>query len=94
MEVIWFKSAIQDLILAKEYIAKDDTNAAISTVQRIRDKVNLLSDQPSIGRLGRIPNTRELVIDKTPYILPYRVRDNKIEMLRVLHSSRRWPTNI
>jgi toxin ParE1/3/4 len=94
MEVIWFKSAIQDLILAKEYIAKDDTNAAISTVQRIRDKVNLLSDQPSIGRLGRIPNTRELVIDKTPYILPYRVRDNKIEILRVLHSSRRWPTNI
>jgi toxin ParE1/3/4 len=94
MEVIWFKSAIQDLILAKEYIAKDDTNAAISTVQRIRDKVNLLSDQPSIGRLGRIPNTRELVIDKTPYILPYRVRDNKVEILRVLHSSRRWPTNI
>jgi toxin ParE1/3/4 len=94
MEVIWFKSAIQDLILAKEYIAKDDTNAAISTVQRIRDKVNLLSDQPSIGRLARIPNTRELVIDKTPYILPYRVRDNKIEILRVLHSSRRWPTNI
>lgn len=94
MEVIWFKSAIQDLVLAKEYIAKDNTNAAISTVQRIRDKVNLLSDQPSIGRLGRIPNTRELVIDKTPYILPYRVRDNKIEILRVLHSSRRWPTNI
>jgi toxin ParE1/3/4 len=94
MEVIWFKSAIQDLILAKEYIAKDNTNAAISTVQRIRDKVNLLSDQPSIGRLGRIPNTRELVIDKTPYILPYRVRDNKIEILRVLHSSRRWPTSI
>ena len=94
MEVIWFKSAIQDLVLAKEYIAKDDTNAAISTVRRIRDKVNLLSDQPSIGRLGRIPNTRELVIDKTPYILPYRVRDNKIEILRVLHASRRWPTSI
>jgi plasmid stabilization system protein ParE len=48
MEVIWFKRAIQDLVLAKEYIAKDNTNAAISTVQRIRDKVNLLIEQPSI----------------------------------------------
>jgi toxin ParE1/3/4 len=94
MEVIWFKRAIQDLVLAKEYIAKDNTNATISTVQRIRDKVNLLCEQQSIGRLGRIPNTRELVIDKTPYILPYRVRDNKVEILRVLHSSRRWPTSI
>jgi len=35
--------------------------------------------------------TRELVVRNLPYIIPYRVRDNTIEILRVLHTSRRWP---
>jgi len=91
MKVLWFKRAIWDLISAKDYIAQDNPQAAQQIVQRIKDKVSLLSKQPGIGRPGRIPNTKELVIDKTPYILPYRVRDNKIEILRVLHASRRWP---
>ncbi len=91
MEVVWFKAAVEDLKSVRDYIAKDNTDAAKSVVQKIKHKVLLLSEQPGIGRLGRIPNTKELVVDKTSYILPYRVRDNKIEILRVLHSSRRWP---
>lgn len=94
MQVIWFKRAIWDLTSAKEYIAKDNPQAARKTVQRIKDKISLLSEQPGMGRLGRVPNTKELVVDKTPFILPYRVRDNKIEILRVLHTSRRWPKKI
>ena len=50
-------------------------------MQEIKKAVSLLSEQPAIGRVGRVPNTRELVVDKTPFILPYRVRDNKIEIL-------------
>jgi plasmid stabilization system protein ParE len=26
-----------------------------------------------------------------PYVVPYRVREQDIEILRVLHTSRRWP---
>lgn len=91
MQVIWFKRAIEDLKSAKDYIAQENPMAAQKIVQRIRNKVFLLSEQPGIGRLGRVPNTRELIVDKTPFILPYRVRDNKIEILRLLHTSRRWP---
>ncbi|MCK4675622.1 MAG: type II toxin-antitoxin system RelE/ParE family toxin [Gammaproteobacteria bacterium] len=94
MQVIWFKRAILDLTSAKDYITQDNPLAAQQTVQRIKDKVSLLSEQPGIGRLGRVPNTKELVVDRTPFILPYRVRDNKIEILRVLHTSRRWPEKI
>ncbi len=64
------------------------------TVKQIKYKVSLLMEQPAIGRLGRVPNTRELIIDHTPYILPYRVRDNKIEIFRVLHTSRKWPNKL
>ena len=94
MRVTWFKRAIWDLKSAKDYITQDEPQAAQQIVQRIKDRVSLLSEQPSIGRPGRVPNTKELVVDRTPFILPYRVRDNKIEILRVLHTSRRWPKKI
>ncbi len=94
MKVVWFKSAILDLISVRDYIIQDNSQAAQQVVQRIKDKVSLLSEQPGIGRLGRVPNTRELLVDRTPFILPYRVRDNKIEILRVLHTSRQWPKKI
>ena len=94
MKVIWFRSAILDLKSAKNYIAQENPQAAQKIVHRIKEKVSLLSEQPGIGRLGRVPNTKELVVDKTSFILPYRVRGNKIEILRVLYTSRRWPKKI
>lgn len=94
MKVIWFKRAILDLISVRDYITQDNPQAAQLVVQRIKDKVSLLREQPGMGRPGRVPNTKELLVDQTPFILPYRVRDNKIEILRVLHTSRRWPKKI
>jgi len=58
MRVIWFKTAIWDLKSAKDYITEDNPQAAQQIVQRIKDKVSLLSGQPGIGRPGRIPNTK------------------------------------
>jgi len=94
MKVIWFKRAIWDLRSVQAYIAQENPRAARQTVIKIKKKVSLLSEQPGIGRPGRVPNTKELIIDHTPFILPYRVRDNKIEILRVLHASRRWPNKL
>ncbi len=86
MKVIWFKSAVLDLKSVRDYITQDNPQAAQQVVQRIKDKVSLLREQPGMGRPGRVPNTKELLVDRTPFILPYRVRDNKIEILRVLHT--------
>ncbi len=91
MKVVWFEMAVRDLESLKGYISQNDPRAARRIVLRIKDKISLLSEQPGMGRPGRVPNTKELVIDHTPYILPYRVRDNRIEILRVLHVTRRWP---
>jgi toxin ParE1/3/4 len=51
----------------------------------------MLSDQPDAGRAGRVHGTRELVIADTPFILPYRVVENTVQILRVLHGARKWP---
>jgi toxin ParE1/3/4 len=49
----------------------------------------LLSDNPQMGRPGRVPGTRELVIPRTPFIVPYRLQRNIIQILRVYHGARR-----
>jgi toxin ParE1/3/4 len=53
-----------------------------------------LAENPHIGRPGRVPGTREFVIDKTPYIVPYRVKDNALQILRIYHGARRWPESL
>jgi toxin ParE1/3/4 len=92
MNIVWSPEAIHDLILLRAYIAEDSPAGARRIVLRIlRDVENLLPDNPHIGRAGRVPGTRELVIPRTPYIAPYRVQGGAIQVLGVYHSARRWP---
>ena len=46
---------------------------------------------PEMGHPGRIDGTRELVISNTPYIAAYRIADNSVRILRVLHGAQQWP---
>jgi toxin ParE1/3/4 len=73
------------------YIAADDPVAARLVKNRITDAIAVLATQPSIGRPGRIPGTRELPVSNTRYLIPYRARRGVIEILRVFHASRRPP---
>jgi toxin ParE1/3/4 len=91
MEVRWLDDAIADVTGLYRYIATDDPGAAARVVQRIQDAVRLLAEMPHRGRPGRWPGTRELVIPRTPDIIPYRVAGDRIEILRVFEGARRWP---
>jgi toxin ParE1/3/4 len=93
MQVKWLKTALQNLDDEFEYIAQDNPDAARLVVQRIVDAINLLPANPALGQAGRIHGTRELAVPDTRYIVPYRVRPrlDRIEILRVFHTSRRPP---
>jgi toxin ParE1/3/4 len=92
MIVVWSPQAIDDLASLRAFIAEDDPAAAKRIALLIlRNVGQLVSVHPEIGRAGRVPGTRELVIPRTPYIVPYRIRDRRVQVLRVYHSSRRWP---
>lgn len=65
------------------YIAADDTTAARLVVKRVLDAVAQLETQPGLGRPGRVPGTRALLVTKTRYIAPYRVGGVTVEILRV-----------
>jgi plasmid stabilization system protein ParE len=66
---------------------QDDTAAA----ERILAAAARLAEFPETGRPGRRAGTRELVVSRTPYLVPYRVRGEFVEVLRVLHGRQRWP---
>jgi len=93
MQIKWLNKALQNLDDEAKYIAEDDPEAAKLVVQRIVDAINLLPDNPALGHPGRLHGTRELVVPNTRYIVPYRVRPrlNRVEILRVFHTSRRLP---
>ncbi len=91
MTVIWTPEARDDLGALRSYIEFEDRGAARRVVRAILAATDRLPEYPGIGRTGRVTGTRELVIQRTPYIVPYRVRGGEVEILRVLHGARRWP---
>lgn len=91
MQIKWLRSALANLNQEASYIAQDNPQAVILTVTKIRKSVEPLTSFPAMGRPGRVSGTRELIIDGTPYLIPYRVRGEFVEILRVFHASRQWP---
>jgi plasmid stabilization system protein ParE len=91
MRVRWLRKALANLDEEAAFIAAEDPAAARPVVRRIMAAVAELPDRPGIGRPGRVPGTRELVVARTRYVIPYRVRGGVVEILRVFHTSRRLP---
>jgi toxin ParE1/3/4 len=94
MRVKWRLLAEEDYEQIVDYIAKTNLLAAIEVGDEIMRQVEGLEKFPESGRLGRIQGTRELVIGGLPYVVPYRIADSTIEILRVFHTSRLWPVQI
>ena len=94
MKIVWTARAIRHLGALRAYIARDSESNAVAVARRILESVSLLAEQPSLGRPGRLPGTRELVVPQTPYIIPYRVRNERLELLAVLHGRQKWPAKL
>jgi plasmid stabilization system protein ParE len=91
MRVRWLRRARQNLDEEASCIAADDPAAARMVVARVLEAVASLAQHPELGRPGRVPGTRELVVPRTRYLVPYRVRAGAVEILRVFHTSRGLP---
>jgi toxin ParE1/3/4 len=91
MQIKWLRLALNDFDQMLEYISKDNKTAALKIAKIIIKKIQYLTDHPNIGRPGRVAGTRELYISGTPFVIPYRIVNNEIQILRVMHGSRNWP---
>ena len=87
MLIKWTKTALASVDGIAGFIAKDNPTRATSFVLELRAAVTKLQAHPGMGRAGRVPGTRELVLHQN-YIAIYRVRGDDVEILRLHHTAR------
>ncbi len=90
MELRWTRKALENLGQIAAYIAQDNPTRASSFIGEIKEKTELLLAFPALGRPGRVPGTRELVVHDN-YVVPYRVKADTVQIIRVQHVARLWP---
>ena len=91
MKIVWFPRARSDLEELRAFIAVEAPAAAQVVADRIADAVETLVEFPQRGRPGRFRGTRELVVARTPFVVAYRLREDTVEILHIVHGARHWP---
>jgi len=92
MRIRWTQPAAHDLTQICDYIEKHGSSATARRVAlSIHERISTLAEFPERGRLGRMRGTRELVLTGLPYLAVYRLKDNEVEILRILHGAQVWP---
>lgn len=91
MRIRWDSRAIDDLRDILDYIEDRNPTAALRTYQLISGSVSQLATHPFIGRVGRVEQTREMIVNGTPYLVAYGLEEDTVTIIAVLHATRRWP---
>jgi len=87
----WLKTALKNLDDEAAYIALDNPQAAADFVDAVELAVGQLAKFPAMGREGRLPGTREWAMSNLPFIIPYRIRHGRLQILRIYHTRRLPP---
>ena len=90
LTLLWSEKALEELDDLTAYIGEHNQIAADSLLERIEFCAERLTEFPYMHRAGRIPGTREAVINPN-YLLVYRVTAETIEVLNVLHTRQQYP---
>ena len=89
MSIRFTRRAIKNLDDIREYISRDNPNAAWVVASFIRRSINVLEEWPHHGRATEKKDVRRLAVANYPYVVYYMVRSNNVLILHVRHSSRR-----
>lgn len=89
--IAWSHKADTDAEAIFDHIAQDDFQTTSDIITRIIAAANRLEQFPLIGRPGRAPGTRELILPRLPYKVIYRHNNTGVTILRILHTARLWP---
>ena len=90
MNVRWTETASNQIENVFEHIASDNIDAAVRIVERILAATERAAQLPFSARAGKHSGTRELIVSGTPYIVIYRIREEGIQILRVVHGAQNW----
>jgi len=92
--VVWAPSAVTHLAALRAFIARENPEASEHVAGLLLAAADQLARFPGLGRPGRLPGIREWVVPRTPYVIPYRLRGSRVEILGVFHGRQRWPERL
>jgi plasmid stabilization system protein ParE len=78
--------ALADLVWFRHYYRRTFPQGAAGARTRFRAAESLLERNPYLGRPTHNAHARRLPIARTPFFLLYRLREDRIEVLRVIDS--------
>ncbi|WP_261111573.1 type II toxin-antitoxin system RelE/ParE family toxin [Serratia quinivorans] len=91
MKIKWLRKAASNFDDAYDWFYQENHQVATRFAREVFRLVNLLATNPALGRAGRVMGTREIVMKTFPYLIPYRIKNNEIHILRVFHMRRHPP---
>jgi addiction module RelE/StbE family toxin len=94
MRVNWTKRALNDLEIEANYLNEISPSIKDSFLEDVESGIDLIKEYPELGRIGRVNQARELILKKFQYILVYLVESSYIDIIRLLHTSRKWPNSL
>ncbi|MGD1037985.1 MAG: type II toxin-antitoxin system RelE/ParE family toxin [Roseiarcus sp.] len=94
MTIVWVPSAKRDLSsISACHESADGKAKASGVLQRIVHGASRLIEKPFLGHVSdSVDGVLELHVENTPYLLPYRVVDRHVRILRVFHESQDRPS--
>ncbi|KRA41701.1 type II toxin-antitoxin system RelE/ParE family toxin [Devosia sp. Root635] len=91
MRLEWSEAADADRWDLFSFVELDSPRTAAMLDNRLVAGALRLTEFPYSGRIGRVVDTRELVVTGTPYIAIYITAPDAVVILRVLHAAQAWP---
>jgi len=90
LKLRWSVTALEEVDNLTAYVGEHNQSAADALVERIEFCAERLIEFPYMHRSGRVPGTREVVINPN-YVLVYRVAADAVEVISVLHTRQQYP---
>jgi plasmid stabilization system protein ParE len=93
MNIVWTSEALSDLeSIIIYYLEKVGFETAVAIESRIVAQIESLNEFPErIRESERIAGAREAVIPKLPFIAFVRVLETDVQVLNIVHTSRKFP---
>jgi toxin ParE1/3/4 len=85
------RAALADFDALYDYIARDNPIAAAQVLRSLDHSIQLLADQPKLGKVFRHRRLRLRVLTHGDYLVFYRERPSVVEIVRVIHGRRNIP---
>ncbi len=92
LPIFWLPKASELWARQLRYLVKLNREVGVRIGDAVASAVAQLATNPDLSRVGRIAGARELPVPDTPFILVYRIEEDAVVILRLLHHRRRFPT--